>query len=110
MGPPGIKLPPNIHIHKTFQLRHQLIHALLYETPGSSLQQSRQLAAARLAQSVERETLNLKVVGSTPTSGSIPDVPSGTTSSFWHFLLLLCCLFDSFWLGQTGWSSHGHNT
>ncbi|KAK2741325.1 hypothetical protein CKAH01_18512 [Colletotrichum kahawae] len=26
---------------------------------------------ARLAQSVERETLNLKVVGSTPTSGSI---------------------------------------
>ncbi|TDZ24885.1 Adenine DNA glycosylase [Colletotrichum orbiculare MAFF 240422] len=27
---------------------------------------------ARLAQSVERETLNLKVVGSTPTSGSIP--------------------------------------
>ena len=30
--------------------------------------------AARLAQSVERETLNLKVVGSTPTSGSIPDV------------------------------------
>ena len=33
-----------------------------------------QLPAARLAQSVERETLNLKVVGSTPTSGSIPDV------------------------------------
>ena len=31
-------------------------------------------SAARLAQSVERETLNLKVVGSTPTSGSIPDV------------------------------------
>ena len=36
---------------------------------------------ARLAQSVERETLkeflrNLKVVGSTPTSGSIPVVPS----------------------------------
>ncbi|KAL0469599.1 hypothetical protein QR685DRAFT_294365 [Neurospora intermedia] len=30
--------------------------------------------AARLAQSVERETLNLKVVGSTPTSGLIPDV------------------------------------
>ncbi|KAK3499479.1 uncharacterized protein B0T23DRAFT_17938 [Neurospora hispaniola] len=30
---------------------------------------------ARLAQSVERETLNLKVVGSTPTSGSIPGVP-----------------------------------
>ena len=28
--------------------------------------------SARLAQSVERETLNLKVVGSTPTSGSIP--------------------------------------
>ncbi|KAK1783142.1 hypothetical protein QBC45DRAFT_400888 [Copromyces sp. CBS 386.78] len=33
------------------------------------------LTTARLAQSVERETLNLKVVGSTPTSGSIPDVP-----------------------------------
>ena len=28
---------------------------------------------ARLAQSVERETLNLKVAGSTPASGSIPD-------------------------------------
>ena len=37
------------------------------------------LGTARLAQSVERETLkehlrNLKVVGSTPTSGSIPVV------------------------------------
>ena len=30
------------------------------------------ITSARLAQSVERETLNLKVVGSTPTSGSIP--------------------------------------
>ncbi|WDK14233.1 hypothetical protein CGRA01v4_05514 [Colletotrichum graminicola] len=30
------------------------------------------IPSARLAQSVERETLNLKVVGSTPTSGSIP--------------------------------------
>ncbi|KAI8956529.1 hypothetical protein F5Y11DRAFT_353591 [Daldinia sp. FL1419] len=29
--------------------------------------------SARLAQSVERETLNLKVAGSTPASGSIPD-------------------------------------
>ncbi|KAK3400549.1 hypothetical protein B0T20DRAFT_390441 [Sordaria brevicollis] len=44
------------------------------------INQPRQLnPAARLAQSVERETLketlrNLKVVGSTPTSGSIPDV------------------------------------
>ncbi|GAW17755.1 hypothetical protein ANO14919_072220 [Xylariales sp. No.14919] len=31
--------------------------------------------SARLAQSVERETLNLKVAGSTPASGSIPDAP-----------------------------------
>ena len=47
--------------------------------------QSMAAFAARLAQSVERETLNLKVVGSTPTSGSIPDVPSRTTSPFLYF-------------------------
>ncbi|KAI1812046.1 hypothetical protein GGS20DRAFT_48492 [Poronia punctata] len=39
--------------------------------PGSTFQQMNSLA--RLAQSVERETLNLKVAGSTPASGSIPD-------------------------------------
>ncbi|KAI2626259.1 hypothetical protein GGS21DRAFT_493467 [Xylaria nigripes] len=33
----------------------------------------RPTTSARLAQSVERETLNLKVAGSTPASGSIPD-------------------------------------
>ncbi|KAI1483677.1 hypothetical protein F4774DRAFT_405682 [Daldinia eschscholtzii] len=33
---------------------------------------------ARLAQSVERETLNLKVAGSTPASGSIPDASQST--------------------------------
>ncbi|KAF0317349.1 hypothetical protein GQ607_015396 [Colletotrichum asianum] len=38
----------------------------------SSQQSSWVFPIARLAQSVERETLNLKVVGSTPTSGSIP--------------------------------------
>ena len=52
--------------------------------------------AARLAQSVERETLNLKVVGSTPTSGSIPDVPSRTTSYFFGIFCFhaWACLFD----------------
>ena len=35
-------------------------------------------SAARLAQSVERETLNLKVAGSTPASGSIPDARLST--------------------------------
>ena len=34
------------------------------------------LSHARLAQSVERETLNLKVVGSTPTSGLLTFWPS----------------------------------
>jgi hypothetical protein len=34
-----------------------------------SFQQAQQLQQARLAQSVARETLNLKVVGSSPTSG-----------------------------------------
>ena len=55
--------------------------------------------SARLAQSVERETLNLKVAGSTPASGSIPDAPSqkvlrtnffasrGFFGFFFHFLL-----------------------
>ncbi|KAI1492490.1 hypothetical protein F5X96DRAFT_626609 [Biscogniauxia mediterranea] len=36
------------------------------------------MAPARLAQSVERETLNLKVAGSTPASGSIPDASLDT--------------------------------
>ena len=44
---------------------------------------------ARLAQSVERETLNLKVVGSTPTSGSIPD------AMVWCFFLLLSSMIGS---------------
>jgi hypothetical protein len=40
-------------------------------------------SVARLAQSVERETLNLKVAGSTPASGSIPGVVfSKTEPSF----------------------------
>ena len=41
----------------------------LYNTRQSSTMRSN----ARLAQSVERETLNLKVAGSTPASGSNPD-------------------------------------
>ncbi|KAI1807529.1 hypothetical protein F4811DRAFT_476775 [Daldinia bambusicola] len=49
--------------------------------------------SARLAQSVERETLNLKVAGSTPASGSIPDASQLTGISnhitfFVYFLLL----------------------
>ncbi|KAH8912270.1 hypothetical protein BR93DRAFT_70168 [Coniochaeta sp. PMI_546] len=53
---------------------------------GSVVQQALPLnsSAARLAQSVERETLNLKVAGSTPASGSIPDA----TSQKGAFLLL----------------------
>ena len=47
-----------------------------------------QLALARLAQSVERETLNLKVVGSTPTSGSIP----GGEMRFLFFLHFCVCV------------------
>ncbi|KAI2630352.1 hypothetical protein GGS26DRAFT_107498 [Hypomontagnella submonticulosa] len=39
------------------------------------------LSLARLAQSVERETLNLKVAGSTPASGSIPDASQSTEIS-----------------------------
>ena len=50
------------------------------------------IASARLAQSVERETLNLKVVGSTPTSGSIP--VGRTRSSLLPFsvVFLISCL------------------
>ncbi|KAK0743183.1 hypothetical protein B0T18DRAFT_414645 [Schizothecium vesticola] len=40
--------------------------------PMPPIKQSPHQAVARLAQSVERETLNLKVVSLTPTSGSIP--------------------------------------
>ncbi|KAI1186703.1 hypothetical protein F5B17DRAFT_351608 [Nemania serpens] len=46
--------------------------------------------SARLAQSVERETLNLKVAGSTPASGSIPDASqlTGSSNPFNFFLIL----------------------
>ncbi|KAH8164956.1 hypothetical protein CIB48_g3307 [Xylaria polymorpha] len=40
---------------------------------GYTATQDHHQISARLAQSVERETLNLKVAGSTPASGSIPD-------------------------------------
>ena len=46
---------------------------------------------ARLAQSVERETLNLKVAGSTPASGSNPDAlhtKHGHDLFFLDFLVL----------------------
>ncbi|KAI0909586.1 hypothetical protein F4823DRAFT_421185 [Ustulina deusta] len=43
--------------------------------------------SARLAQSVERETLNLKVAGSTPASGSIPDASQYTEISNEFFVL-----------------------
>ena len=45
-------------------------------------------SVARLAQSVEHETLNLRVVGSSPTLGA------------WKF-------FFFFFLLYTGWSPHG---
>ena len=48
---------------------------------GGHQQQQQALASARLAQSVERETLNLKVAGSTPASGSIPDASSSEGTS-----------------------------
>ena len=60
-----------------------------------------QHSAARLAQSVERETLNLKVVGSTPTSGSIPDVQQHPL--FLHFSPCHClsnvAIFLDFFFG-----------
>ncbi|KAI0140232.1 hypothetical protein BJ166DRAFT_542481 [Pestalotiopsis sp. NC0098] len=48
--------------------------------------------SARLAQSVERETLNLKAAGSTPALGSIPDASQSLRYfafffAFSHFLL-----------------------
>ncbi|KAK3503284.1 hypothetical protein B0T13DRAFT_125709 [Neurospora crassa] len=61
---------------------------LLSASSKQALQQTAALAA-RLAQSVERETLNLKVVGSTPTSGSIPGVQ--TRLSFCTFFCLCQC-------------------
>ena len=45
----------------------------IYSLTAKSTHKTSNLSA-RLAQSVERETLNLKVAGSTPASGSIPDV------------------------------------
>ena len=63
-------------------------------------------SSARLAQSVERETLNLKVVGSTPTSGSIPGGSLGSSLfAFLHFpspiLLHLHPLISSYTLNFT---------
>ena len=52
------------------QLR-RAIHAIREsEAPESSESRNQDKKNARLAQSVERETLNLKVVGSTPTLGA----------------------------------------
>ncbi|KAI0395844.1 hypothetical protein F5Y17DRAFT_168022 [Xylariaceae sp. FL0594] len=56
--------------------------------PGSNNQHK----PARLAQSVERETLNLKVAGSTPASGSIPDASQSTGNSNPPFCPFLPCL------------------
>ncbi|KAI8961439.1 hypothetical protein F5Y11DRAFT_326176 [Daldinia sp. FL1419] len=54
-------------------------------------------STARLAQSVERETLNLKVAGSTPASGSIPDASQSTGISNLQifFLPSFLCLDSS---------------
>jgi hypothetical protein len=58
---------------------------LMSHDTGPPLQQT----LARLAQSVERETLNLKVAGSTPASGSIPGVVfSKTEPAFWNFFFM----------------------
>ena len=70
-----------------YQVGSRYVHKP-YILAGAFNIQWRFKTTARLAQSVERETLNLKVVGSTPTSGSIPDVPgSRTTSSLFLFFL-----------------------
>ncbi|KAI1758273.1 hypothetical protein F4782DRAFT_19143 [Xylaria castorea] len=50
------------------------------------------MVAARLAQSVERETLNLKVAGSTPASGSIPDASQFTGNATILFLAIFGCV------------------
>ncbi|KAI1489980.1 hypothetical protein F5X96DRAFT_638477 [Biscogniauxia mediterranea] len=47
------------------------------------------MAPARLAQSVERETLNLKVAGSTPASGSIPDASLITVGASFFFFSII---------------------
>ncbi|KAI0406705.1 hypothetical protein F4802DRAFT_557193 [Xylaria palmicola] len=54
-GPCPAPLPQNSNIAAILSLNPHVVHN------------------ARLAQSVERETLNLKVAGSTPALGSIPD-------------------------------------
>ncbi|KAK3388528.1 hypothetical protein B0T20DRAFT_97263 [Sordaria brevicollis] len=76
---------PHTHNHKSeklFNITHTLTWIWGIQEKGTNGDFNNwQLvhSTARLAQSVERETLkevlrNLKVVGSTPTSGSIPDV------------------------------------
>ncbi|KDN62998.1 putative A/G-specific adenine glycosylase [Colletotrichum sublineola] len=62
----GGAVPSLVRAHNLLQFLCS--HPRATSQPPPPLQQ----AFARLAQSVERETLNLKVVGSTPTSGSIP--------------------------------------
>ena len=46
---------------------------------------------ARLAQSVERETLNLKVAGSRPALGSIPNAPNkvGRANFYFYFFIFI---------------------
>ena len=47
---------------------------------------------ARLAQSVERKTLNLKAAGSTPALGSIPNEDISDVHKLFCFSLLCLCL------------------
>src|SRR5690606_33435915 len=51
---------------------------------------------AWLAQSVERETLNLKAAGSTPASGSIPYASESTRIPFFFFLSLSAFLINQY--------------
>ena len=62
------------------------------------------MAPARLAQSVERETLNLKVAGSTPASGSIPDaslITVGASFFFLHYFFVVWMPFGKLFIAYT---------
>ncbi|KAK3385277.1 hypothetical protein B0H63DRAFT_180997 [Podospora didyma] len=67
-------LRPNNPVHQQSTTKKKTLQPSrsTLTTPLTSPKSIKATNLARLAQSVERETLNLKVVGSTPTSGSIP--------------------------------------
>ena len=96
----GVKFPK---LHSSFKVHASISDGFLRSGSERGLQQThRRLITARLAQSVERETLNLKVVGSTPTSGSIPDVQQypfffAVFSPLNHRVLFALRLSSLFW-------------